>query len=124
MGRFSPRESREHFFRRRPLRKQPDRGSLSTRPLRPWPGHFWRSIWRLSRPTISFIADRLEWSHRVSIGLNNVLRPRDSVVFLAGQKYREFLEPSVLALRCQFSVPMQGMRIGEQLKWLGNSEEF
>ena len=54
-------------------------------------------------------ADRLEWAHRVSGSLCQVLRPGDSVVFLAGQKYREFLEPPVLALSCQFSAPMQGM---------------
>jgi hypothetical protein len=67
-------------------------------------------------------ADRLEWAHRVSDSLSQVLRPGDSVVFLAGQKYRKFLEPSVLALSCQFSAPMEGMSIGKQLRWLGSSE--
>ena len=67
-------------------------------------------------------ADRLGWAHRVSDSLSHVLRPGDSVVFLAGQKYREFLEPSVLGLNCQFSAPMKGMSIGKQLRWLGSSE--
>lgn len=67
-------------------------------------------------------ADRLEWAHRVAIQLRELLQPADTVVFLAGQKYREFLEPVVRALGCQISVPMRGMRIGEQLNWLVNSE--
>lgn len=66
-------------------------------------------------------ADRLDWARRVTSDLSRVLQPGDIVVFLAGQKYRELLEPSVLALNCHVSVPMRGMRIGEQLSWLANS---
>jgi hypothetical protein len=68
-------------------------------------------------------ADRLRWAQQVTVHLSNLLHKGDTVVFLAGQKYREFLEPSVLALSCQVSVPMRGMRIGKQLNWLGNSGE-
>jgi hypothetical protein len=63
--------------------------------------------------------DRLEWARRVTSELRSSLDPDDVVVFLAGQRYREFLEPSVLALGCRVSVPMRRMRIGEQLHWLG-----
>ena len=41
-----------------------------------------------------------------------------SVVFLAGQRYREFLEPSLRSRGLVVSVPMEGLRIGEQLRWL------
>jgi cytoplasmic iron level regulating protein YaaA (DUF328/UPF0246 family) len=66
-------------------------------------------------------SERLEWARRVTRELRSALSADDLVVFLAGQKYREFLEASVLALGCQVSVPMRGMRIGEQLSWLGRA---
>ncbi|HRD31848.1 MAG TPA: hypothetical protein PLB31_02165 [Fimbriimonadaceae bacterium] len=37
---------------------------------------------------------------------------------LAGDRYREFLTPRLLARGVQVDVPMQGLRIGEQLRWL------
>jgi cytoplasmic iron level regulating protein YaaA (DUF328/UPF0246 family) len=64
---------------------------------------------------------RLEWARLVTSALRSALSPDDLVVFLAGQKYREFLEASVLALGCQVSLPMRGMCIGEQLSWLGRA---
>jgi hypothetical protein len=63
---------------------------------------------------------RLEWAGRVMNELRKAIRAGDTVVFLAGQRYREFLEREVSALGCQISVPMRNMRIGEQLKWLGD----
>jgi hypothetical protein len=66
--------------------------------------------------------ERLDWAHRVLKDLREQLNPSDNVVFLAGQKYREILEPGIVALGCRVSVPMQGMRIGEQLSWLGNGK--
>ena len=66
-------------------------------------------------------ADRLKWAQQVTASLRNLLHGGDTVVILAGQKYREFLEPLVLALSCNVSVPMQGMQIGKQMSWLGNS---
>lgn len=37
---------------------------------------------------------------------------------LAGDRYREFLTPMLQARGVQVDVPMQGLRIGEQLRWL------
>ena len=42
----------------------------------------------------------------------------ETVVFLAGQRYREFLRASLRSRGLSVSVPMEGLRIGEQLGWL------
>ena len=42
----------------------------------------------------------------------------DTVVFLAGKPYREFLEPSLRQRGLQVRVPMRGLRLGQQLAWL------
>jgi hypothetical protein len=64
------------------------------------------------------IEERREWSRKVA----QELRPRcpagTSVVFLAGEKYREFLAPALRNLGCNVEVPMEGLAIGEQLHWL------
>jgi hypothetical protein len=41
------------------------------------------------------------------------------VVFLAGERYREFLARHLASRGVEVSVPMEGLRIGEQLSWLG-----
>jgi hypothetical protein len=38
----------------------------------------------------------------------------DEFIFLAGQKYREFILPHITHYR----IPMEGLKIGQQLKWL------
>jgi hypothetical protein len=63
--------------------------------------------------------DRREWAQRVLDNLRSILHPGDTVVFLAGNRYREFLELEVLKLNCRVSVPMRGLPIGKQLSWLG-----
>ncbi|MFO7697149.1 MAG: hypothetical protein R6X16_08330 [Anaerolineae bacterium] len=42
---------------------------------------------------------------------------RDHYVFLAGEKYRKYLVPHMRS----YEVPMQGMRIGEQLQFLARN---
>ena len=69
-------------------------------------------------------AERQRWAQKVLDELRNVVRPGDLSVFLAGLKYREFLESGLLELGCRVSVPMRGMRIGEQLKWLSNTRSL
>jgi hypothetical protein len=59
----------------------------------------------------------LAWSERVF----HQLRKRtdvehDHFVFLAGDKYRRYLLPRLRSV----DVPMEGLRIGEQLSWLTN----
>ena len=64
------------------------------------------------------VADRRQWASRVLTQLGPYLGGVESVVLLAGQRYREFLEPSLRSRGLLVSVPMEGLRIGEQLRWL------
>ena len=64
------------------------------------------------------VAGRRQWASRVLTQLGPHLDGVEAVVFLAGQRYREFLEPSMRSRGLVVSVPMEGLRIGEQLRWL------
>ena len=64
------------------------------------------------------VADRRQWASTVLTQLGPYLYGVRSVVFLAGQGYREFLEPPLRSRGLLVSVPMEGLRIGEQLRWL------
>jgi hypothetical protein len=64
------------------------------------------------------IEDRREWSKKVIRELRPRCTPGTSVVLLAGEKYREFLMPALRELGCRVKVPMESLRIGEQLHWL------
>ncbi len=50
--------------------------------------------------------------------LVNSLRASEHATILAGDRYRDFLTPMLQAQGVQVDVPMQGLRIGEQLRWL------
>ena len=63
-------------------------------------------------------AQRRAWGKRVLYDLCDILLPGDTVIILAGQRYREHLVDSLEKLRCRVEIPMVGMRIGEQLRWL------
>lgn len=64
------------------------------------------------------VAERREWSKKVVQELLIRCTPESSVVFLAGEKYREFLLPALMEVGCSVKVPMEGLGIGEQLHWL------
>ena len=64
------------------------------------------------------VANRRQWASRVLTQLGPHLDGIGTVVFLAGQHYREFLEPSLRSRGLVVSVPMEGLKIGEQLRWL------
>ncbi len=64
------------------------------------------------------IGDRRQWAGKVLKQMEPHLDDARSIVFLAGRRYREFLEPSLRSRGLAVSVPMEGLRIGEQLKWL------
>ncbi|PCH92471.1 MAG: hypothetical protein COB84_10610 [Rhodobacteraceae bacterium] len=60
--------------------------------------------------------DREEWAEAVLEQLKDKTDVKnDKFTFLAGQKYRENLIPSIT----HYSLPMEGMPFGQQLKWLG-----
>jgi hypothetical protein len=64
------------------------------------------------------VAHRREWARNVLGDLESYLLGVETVVFLAGQRYREFLEGPLAAKGVKVGVPMAGLRIGEQLSWL------
>lgn len=64
------------------------------------------------------VAARRDWAERCLDALGPHLAGVESVVFLAGAKYREFLAPALGGRGIKVHVPMAGMRIGEQLAWL------
>ncbi len=63
-------------------------------------------------------AARRAWAERVSKELSQVLRPGDQVMLLAGIKYRENLIGPIREMGCSVEIPMEGLGIGKQLRWL------
>lgn len=66
--------------------------------------------------------ERREWATRVAKQLTEAVPQLDRAVFLAGLRYREFLVALLLERDIRVEVPMQGLRIGEQLSWLGSHD--
>ena len=55
------------------------------------------------------------WSHVVIEQLGKEINlSNDEVVFLAGENYRKYLIPNIQ----NYKIPMKGLKIGEQLKFL------
>lgn len=67
------------------------------------------------------IKDRREWAARVSSQLAQAVPQANRVVFLAGHRYREFLSVLLTDREICVEVPMQGLAIGKQLRWLDNN---
>ena len=63
--------------------------------------------------------ERQAWAQRVQQQMDRVLPACDRCVVLAGQRYREFLM-DYLTQRYTTEVPMKGLAIGKQLRWLGH----
>lgn len=64
------------------------------------------------------VSERRKWADRVALQLAEVVPTARHVVFLAGQRYREFLKDRFHQQGIEVEVPMEGLRIGEQLSWL------
>jgi len=61
------------------------------------------------------VAESLVWADKVLLQLNNsVDLKNDEFVFLAGERYRKHLVPHMT----NYNVPMKGLGIGKQLKYL------
>ena len=67
------------------------------------------------------VADRRLWAGRVLTQLEPHLEGVTSVTFLAFTSYREFLEPSLRRRGLAICIPMEGLKIGEQLSWLSRN---
>lgn len=65
------------------------------------------------------VRDRREWARGVLSDLIPQIDEAESVCLLAGQRYREHLEPALRERGINVIVPMAGMGIGKQLQWLG-----
>jgi cytoplasmic iron level regulating protein YaaA (DUF328/UPF0246 family) len=63
-------------------------------------------------------SQKIEWAGAVFSKLSEVLRPGDTVIILAGLEYRKFLLKPIEEIGCQVRVPMEHLKIGEQLHWL------
>ena len=61
---------------------------------------------------------RCEWANDVLTDLELRIAEIDSIYILAGQKYREFLEPNLRKSGVNVYIPMAGLGIGRQLSWL------
>ena len=68
------------------------------------------------------VADRRLWADRVTKQMGLMLPETNEIVILAGTRYREYLEPWLRRRFAKVSVPMQGLPIGKQLKWLSENE--
>ena len=64
--------------------------------------------------------ERQVWANDVMRALEGRLDGVRSVVVFAGEKYREFLVPEMQRRGVQVHVPMEGLKIGEQLAWLND----
>lgn len=64
------------------------------------------------------VAERQAWAGNVLAKMWPCLISTDTVTFLAGERYREFLELPLRQRGLSVRVPMRGMRQGQQLAWL------
>ena len=66
------------------------------------------------------VAERRAWASDVMQALDCHLDGLQTVVVFAGQRYREFLVPELCKRGVRVEVPMEGLKIGEQLAWLNH----
>jgi hypothetical protein len=64
------------------------------------------------------ISQRRDWAAEVGTHLLDVLERGSKVTFLAGKKYREFLEPFLREHGYDVHVPLAHLGIGQQIQWL------
>jgi hypothetical protein len=64
------------------------------------------------------VSMRRQWAQRVLGKLTDILADGDTVVFLAGKRYREFLIEPLKLRGVNIVIPMDGLGIGQQKAWL------
>jgi hypothetical protein len=62
--------------------------------------------------------DREAWAQKVLLQIEAELPDLKRVVFLAGERYRENLVHPLRARGVKVAIPMEGLGIGKQLRWL------
>ena len=65
------------------------------------------------------VAERRAWAKKVQAQMDERLPAAERIVIFAGQRYREFLMPYLRRRASKVEVPLERLRIGEQLRWLG-----
>ena len=58
------------------------------------------------------------WAEKVAIDYMGMFKGSATAVLLAGEAYRHFLLPALEQRGIMVSVPMKGLGIGEQMRWL------
>jgi hypothetical protein len=58
------------------------------------------------------------WSHFMAIDIASNVKKQEEIYIYAGDKYRRYLIPKLVDLGYTVHVPMKGLGIGQQLKWL------
>ena len=67
-------------------------------------------------------AERRAWSQRVDEQLTLLNLPSAAeIIFLAGIPYRAPIEPFLKSHGFEVTVPLRGLRVGEQLRWLNQA---
>ena len=64
------------------------------------------------------VEERRAWASRVLSQLDTSVHALDQIIFLAGERYREFLVDELQNRKIKVAVPMAGLGIGKQLAWL------
>lgn len=64
------------------------------------------------------VNERRSWADEVLLQFDKTGRCVDRVIFLAGERYREFLLDGMKRRGVRVHVPMAGLGIGQQLAWL------
>lgn len=69
------------------------------------------------------VADQRDWAARLQLQRDELLPGAEQVTVFAGRRYREYLEDYLLHRFTSVTVPMRGLRIGQQLGWLKHGKE-
>jgi hypothetical protein len=67
------------------------------------------------------VNQRRAWAAKVIEQMEHQLPRTERIVVLAGARYREFLMDNLHSKAKQVVVPLEGLRIGEQLSWLSRA---
>jgi hypothetical protein len=69
------------------------------------------------------VRERRAWADRVQLQMDQRLPESDRIVLLAGQRYREYLMDYLRRRTLTIEVPLEGLRIGEQLSWFARARQ-
>lgn len=61
---------------------------------------------------------RKKWASQVARELRGKTSPKDHIVILAGEAYRQYLVPELEQMGYSVQTPVEGLSIGRQLQWL------